>query len=216
MKKQVSIIVDNRERNLDILEGLAGSGIQLTFAQLPVGDYIVSDRMCVERKTVNDFENSIMNSRLFDQAERLSSTFKKAILLVEGDDTEFVAQPNVVLGTIISMYSDYSVQVIRAKDASDTVTILARLAEREQEREDRKPKIVGSKKAYTNSQWQQLILGSMPGIGPKLAESLLKHFRSIRNVVSADPGDLMEVDKIGKKKAEKIYEILNAEFLDEP
>ncbi len=215
MKKQVSMIVDNRERNLDILEGLSGSGIQLTFAQLPVGDYIVSDRMCVERKTVSDFESSIINSRLFDQAERMSSTFKKPILLVEGDESEFVSHPNVVLGTIISIYSDYNVQVIRAKDASETVTILVRLAEREQEREDRRPKLVGSKKAYTNSQWQELILSSMPGIGPKLAGSLLRHFKTIKNVVAADPGELMEVDKIGKKKAGKIYEILNAEFLEE-
>jgi ERCC4-type nuclease len=212
--REVKIIVDKRERNLDILEGLSGSGILLSFAQLPVGDYVLSERMCVERKTVRDFESSIMNARLFDQIERLSNTYKKPILLLEGEESEFTMNPNVVLGAIISLYSDYNVQVIRSRDTAETVSTLARLAEREQD-ERRVPRMLGSKRAFTNAQWQLLILSSIPGIGPKLAKSLISHFKTIKNVVSAEPDALMEVDKIGEKKAEKIYEILNAEFLDE-
>lgn len=211
---EVKIIVDNRERNLDILEGLSGSGILLNFTQLPVGDYILSERMCVERKTVHDFESSIINSRIFDQMERLNRTFKKPILLIEGDESESMMNPNMSLGAIISIYGEYNVQVIRSKDAAETVSILARLAEREQE-EKREPRIQGSKRAFSNAQWQLLILGSIPGIGPKLARSLISHFKTIRNVVSAEPDELMVVDKIGEKKAEKIYEILNAEFNDD-
>lgn len=211
---EVKIIVDKRERNLDILEGLSGSGVLLNFAQLPVGDYILSERMCVERKTVQDFENSIINARLFDQIDRLSDTYKKPILLLEGEESEFTMNPNVVLGTIISLYSDYNVQVMRSKDSAETVSTLARLAEREQD-EKRVPRMLGSKKALTNSQWQVLILSSIPSIGPTLAKSLIKHFKTIKNVVSAEPEALMEVDKIGAKKAEKIYEILNAEFSEE-
>ncbi len=211
---EVKIIVDKRERNLDILEGLSGSGILLKFAQLPVGDYILSDRMCVERKTVSDFEHSIINARLFDQVERLDHTFKKPLLLLEGEDSEFTMNPNVVLGAIISLYSDYNVQVIRSRGASETVSTLARLAEREQG-ERRAPRMLGSKRAFTNSQWQLLILSSIPGIGPTLAKSLISRFKTIKNVVSAEPDALMQVEKIGEKKAEKIYEILNAEFSED-
>ncbi|MDE1874216.1 MAG: hypothetical protein KGI04_03810 [Candidatus Micrarchaeota archaeon] len=211
---EVKIIVDKRERNLDILEGLSGSGIFLSFAQLPVGDYILSERMCVERKTVNDFESSIINARLFDQIERLSNTYKKPILLLEGEESEFTMNPNVVLGAIISLYGDYNVQVIRSKDSAETVSTLARLAEREQD-EKRVPRMLGSKRAFSNSQWQLLILGSIPGIGPKLARSLIGHFKTIKNVVSAEPKELMKVEKIGEKKAEKIYEVLNSKFVEE-
>lgn len=211
---EVKIIVDKRERNLDILEGLSGSGVLINFAQLPVGDYILSDRMCVERKTVRDFESSIINARLFDQVERLDHSFKKPILLLEGEDSEFTMNPNVVLGAIISLYSDYNVQVIRSRDYAETVSTLARLAEREQE-ERREPRLLGSKRAYTNSQWQLLILSSIPGIGPKLARALVGRFKTVKRVVSAKPDELMKVDKIGEKKAKKIYEILNAEFLEE-
>jgi ERCC4-type nuclease len=208
------IIVDNRERNLEILEGLSGSGIQLNFAQLPVGDYILSDRMCVERKTIPDFENSIINARLFDQLERLDHDFKKPILLLEGDDAEFTMNQNVILGAIVSIYGEYNVQVMRSRDVWETVSTLAGLAEREQDDKRKEPRIVGSKRAYSNSEWQLLILSSMPGIGPKLAGSLIRHFKTIRKLVSAEQDELMEVEKIGKKKAERIYEILNAEFPD--
>ncbi|MGA3020917.1 MAG: ERCC4 domain-containing protein [Candidatus Micrarchaeales archaeon] len=208
------IIVDNRERNLEILEGLSGSGIQLNFAQLPVGDYILSDRMCVERKTIPDFESSIINARLFDQLERLDHNFKKPILLLEGEDAEFTMNQNVILGAIVSIYGEYNVQVMRSRDVWETVSTLASLAEREQDKGGREPRIVGSKRAYSNSEWQLLILSSMPGIGPKLAGSLMRHFKTIKRLVSAEPKELMEVEKIGKKKAERIYEILNSEFSD--
>jgi len=211
----VKIIVDNRERNIELLEGLAKSGVEMSFAQLPVGDYILSDRMCVERKTVRDFEGSVMNSRLFDQMDRLSSGFQKPILILEGDESEFLLQPNVVLGTIVSIYSDYSVQVIRSSCVSETSLILSKLAEREQKNAKREPRIVGSKRAFTDSQWQVLILGTIPGVGPKLAKSLIMRFRTISNVAAASEKELREVDKVGKKKAKRIRDILTAEFDDE-
>ena len=184
----------------------------MSFAQLPVGDYIVSDRMCVERKTVSDFESSVMNSRLFEQIDRLSAGFAKPVLLIEGDDCEFLMHPNVVLGTIISLYTDHNIQVIRSKETSETALMLAKLAEREQSSKEHMPKIAGSKRAFTNSQWQMLILSAIPGVGPKLSRSLIRHFKSIKNVVSASTDELMDVEKVGKKKAAKIYELLNEEF----
>lgn len=208
----VKIIVDNRERNLELLEGLSQSGVEVSFAQLPVGDYVLSDRMCVERKTVRDFEGSVMNSRLFDQMDRLSTGFPKPILVLEGAEEDFMLGPNVILGTIVSIYSDHNVQVVRSTCVSETVSILAKLAEREQYKEQREPRILGAKRAFTNSQWQVLILGSIPGVGPKLARSLVAHFRTISAVASASREELMKVDKIGKKKAAKIHELLNEEF----
>jgi len=210
----IRIIVDNRERNAELLGHLSDLGVEMSFAQLPVGDYVLSDRMCVERKTVRDFEASVMNARLFDQMERLSGGFPKPILVLEGDEAEFLLQPNVVLGTIVSIFSDYNVQVIRSNCASETSLILAKLAEREQKKDKREPRIAGSKRAFTDSQWQALILASMPGVGPKLAKSLLARFRTVGNVAAASEKELMEVDKVGKKKARRIRSILNDDFGD--
>ena len=209
--KEVKVIMDNRERNLEIITGLEEHKVDLTFAQLPVGDYIISDRMCIERKTISDFETSIIDSRLFDQAERLHASFSKPILLIEGDESELRLNRNVMLGAITKLYVKYNIQVVRAASAADTAYMVYRFADHEQN-EDRTPRMMGLKKAHTNYQWQLLILSSIPGIGTKLAKKLIEHFKTIKGVVSADIDELKEVDKIGKKKAERIYEILNTEF----
>ena len=205
------VIIDHRERNLEIITGLEKHDIEMTFAQLPVGDYIISDRICIERKTMPDFENSIIDSRIFDQATRLNASFSKPILLIEGDESELRLNRNVALGTIARLYVDYNIQVVRTLSPADTAYSIYRLADHEQN-EDRQPRLMGLKKAHTNYQWQVLILSSIPGIGTKLAQKLIERFKTIRGVVSADIEDLEKVDKIGKKKAQRIYEILNAEF----
>lgn len=210
--RNLKMIVDNRERNIGIISGLEERGIGLTFTQLPVGDYIISDRICIERKTVSDFENSIMDSRLFEQMNRLHQSFDKPVLLIEGDDSEARFDKNVIIGTITRLYVDYNVQVIRTADSAETTYMLYRFTEHEQEEEKREPRLAGIKKAYDTYQWQILILSSIPGIGTTLAKKLITHFRTIKGVMSADVNELTTVEKIGKKKAERIYNIVNAEF----
>ena len=210
--QQSKIIVDNRERNFDIIDILSKSGAELSFAQLPVGDYILSKRMCVERKTISDFENSIIDNRIFEQLERLSAGFEKPLLIIEGNDSEHRLSKNVVLGTILSIYLDHNIQVINSSGAGETAIMLSKFADREQSVDDNRPRILGRKKAYTTYQWQTLILGSMPGVGPNLAHRLIEHFGTLKGVANADEKQLMKVDKVGRKKAAEIYRIINEKF----
>ncbi len=211
-KEKLKVLVDLRERNLELLEALKKHGIEPEFAQLPVGDYIISDRIAVERKTFRDLQSSIINSRLFDQLDRLSASYPKPFLIIEGSDEEFALAPNVLLGTIVSAFVDHGVEVIRSSSPEETAELIAKIAEHEKEEKREEPRAVGMKRAYTLAQWQMLVLRSLPGVGNKLARSLLGHFGSIRNIAMAKPEELMEVEKIGEKKAELIHHILNAEF----
>ncbi|MGC8710448.1 MAG: ERCC4 domain-containing protein [Candidatus Micrarchaeia archaeon] len=211
----LKIIVDSRERNMELVEGLESQDVELEFATLPAGDYILSDRVCIERKTVSDFESSIMNARLFEQLERLKGSFQKPMLIIEGDKGDMKLSNNVILGATLKVYIDYGIQVLYSSYPGETAELLAFIARREQEHKDHEPRLVGIKKAYTEKQWQLLILGSIPGIGPKLAMALLHKFKSIKGVMNASIDDLVEVDKIGKKKAARVYQIINEELKDE-
>ncbi len=210
--QETKIIVDNRERNLEIASGLAARGVNVTVTQLPVGDYILSDRMCVERKTVRDFENSLIDTRLFEQAGRLNSGFSRPALLIEGDQAEFSLKRNVITGTILRLYSEYNLQILFSASPDETAYMLTNLAEKEQSDKGRMPRLAGRKKAYNLYQWQLLILESIPGVGPKLARDLILHFKTLRNIATSNVEELMEVNKIGRKKAARVYEILNGEF----
>ncbi len=210
--QQLSMLVDNRERNTELLESLAQNNIKLSFSQLPVGDYIISDRMCIERKTVGDFVSSLIDNRLFEQAQRLKEAFPKPIMIIEGRMEESTLSRNVMLGTILALYTDYNIQVINSEDTLETSYILSKFAEREQAVEHREPRLAGSKKAYTEYQWQLALISSLPGIGPSIAKNLISHFKTIHSLVNADAKELTKVDKVGKKKAERVYKILHAEF----
>jgi ERCC4-type nuclease len=50
---------------------------------------------------------------------------------------------------------------------------------------------------------------TFPGVSDKLAERMLDHFGSIKAIVNANIEELQEVKGIGKKIAEKIFELVN-------
>ena len=205
------VIVDDRERNIAIIEGLEAKGVQVEFKQLPVGDYIISDRVCIERKTINDFENSLMNGRLFDQIKRLKDHYTFPILLIEGDE-EFMLRRNVINGAIAAIYIDYGIVSLSSRNAHESADIIESLARHEQEGEHREPSPKGGARAYTEQQFQEFVVGNLPGVGLKLSRALLAHFGSIKSIANASVEQLMEVPKIGKKKAERIHDILNRSF----
>jgi ERCC4-type nuclease len=56
---------------------------------------------------------------------------------------------------------------------------------------------------------RKYILDSLPYIGDRLANNLLLHFKTISRVASASVEELQKVPKIGKKKAELIYDMFH-------
>ncbi len=207
-----AVIVDSRERNTELISALEESGLSVSIVPLPVGDYLISDRVCIERKTTSDFESSLMNTRLFDQAERLKAHYRSPIIIVEGGREGFRLGGNVITGAVAHLYIDVGVQVIFSDSASDTARIISALAKHEQKAEKRKPSPKGGARAYTDSQYQEYIVGNLPGVGAKIASSLLAHFGSIERITCASVKELMQVDKVGKKKAERIHGVLHADY----
>ncbi len=209
----VKVIVDKRERNGALLDGLKSRGAEIAFETLHVGDYVASDRICIERKTISDFESSIMSGRLFEQLERLREHYDFPILVLEGDRGEARLDRNVINGTIVSVYVDYSIPVMISEGPSDTADIIFNIAKREQNCAVREPSLKGAARAHTPEQFKEYIVGNLPGVGPKLARSLLKHFGTVKGIANAKVEELMEVEKIGKKKAERIHEVLGEEYI---
>jgi len=82
----VFIHVDHREDPL-LIELLSKHAI-LQESQLKIGDYVISERTIIERKTRDDFESSIIDGRMFDQAQKLKDTYERVIYIVEGQGFE--------------------------------------------------------------------------------------------------------------------------------
>ena len=208
---QVKVIVDQRERNVELLDSLCELGIESSIDTLDIGDYLISDRLCIERKTVPDFEKSIIDGRLFDQIERMKKAYELPIIVLEGDLSEFKLKHNVINGTIVSIYIRCGIPVITSNSPQDTASIILTMAKQEQNG-TREPTRKNGRRAFSDAEYMENVIANFPGIGLKLARLLLRHFGSIEAISRANVKELRKVDKIGKKKAESILKILNGKY----
>ena len=215
MADRLRVIVDSRERNADLLSELESLNLDVRVETLPVGDYIVSDRVCIERKTVGDFESSIINGRLFEQAERLAAAYDRPIIIMEGDRDEFRMKEAAISGAIASLYIDYDIPVIMTGEAKESAEMIRHIAKHEQDGRKRSPSVKGGARSFTDSQFMERIVGNIPGVGIEIARNLLEHFKSVGAIASASEAELMEVDNIGKKRAEEIFRLMRNRYVKE-
>ena len=213
-KTCVEIFVDEKESRGPIADLLKELGAVVRIKTLPVGDFIISERAVIERKTRGDFENSIIDGRLFKQAENMIDNFEKCIVIIEGESFEERVNRNALLGAISALILDYGIQVFFTRDLEGTAEIISALAKREQLGKKAVVRLKGNKKVHTMAQQQRMIVECLPGVGPKLAVALLRKFKTIENIAKASEQELREVEKIGKKKAKFIKRALSEEFCE--
>lgn len=214
MSEKPTIIVDFRERSSGVPELIVKKGASIRFNQLLLGDYIISQRIAVERKTSSDFIKSIYDGRLFDQVKRLSENYEIPVLIVEGNLEEQLFElqnPNVFRGALVSLAIYYNVKIFYAENESETADYLVILARQENRKREilSEPIIKGKPKIFDDEKWVYYVVQSLPYVGPKSAKLLLENFHSIKNLANANMMEIARV--IGKAKAKKIYEILNYE-----
>ncbi len=213
------VIVDYRERSSGILKELLKHGVDVEEKQLIAGDFVLYGEgldgrlgmIGVEKKTQQDFINSMIDKRLLKQLVELKENFEMPLLIIEGNDNIYNLRnvhPNAIRGMLAAIAIDYKIPIIHTKNHRDTAAFLVTLAKR-LDRPIRNLGLLSRKKPLTLKEQQELIIESLPGVGPVLAKSLLKRFKSVRKVVNAKEDDLKKVKKIGEKKAKSIKDLFD-------
>lgn len=82
------IAVDVREFRSALPSILHQGGMRLAPATLTVGDFVLSNVHCVERKSISDLFGSFASGRLFTQAESMRKHYKVPCLLIEFDPSK--------------------------------------------------------------------------------------------------------------------------------
>jgi len=215
MREELTVIVDHRELKSAVSKELFELEIKLSPEAMEAGDYQASDRVGIERKTPEDFVTSLIDGRLFSQAKKLDETFQRPVMLIEGEEDIYSVRKvheNAIQGAISSLMIDYRIPVFRTSGARETARLIAAMARREQIDLKKDIRIRGDKQTFSTKEWQEYIIASLPGLGLVLAKNLLKRFGSVEKVLTAGPEELVKVEKIGKKKAEWIRDILEAKY----
>ena len=207
--------MDAREASSGIPEILRKKGLIVQMKTLDVGDYIAG-QYAVERKTTRDFLTSLYSGRMFEQAQRISQSYSRFLLIVEGDLQEVLADlknPRAFWGALLSMALDFNFKVFFTLDQAQTADLLYTMAKRVQgKRGITRPILVKKPRLGTTKDWQLSVLESLPTIGPKLAQKLLYQFGSVRKVITASRIELALKGGIGHARATRIQELLDAEF----
>lgn len=209
----VEIVVDVREANSDVAVELSMLGVNLKMEKLEVADYVVSDEICIERKTVSDFASSIIDGRLFEQALNMRRTYRKPLIVVEGENVySSTLNPESIRGALISLAVDYGIPILWSRSPKETALLIGRIAFREQKEMGSKPIVRASKKPVDEDELKEYVVASLPGVDAARARKLLKHFGSVLKVFNASREELEAVEGIGKITAEKIKRIIEEEY----
>jgi len=216
-KKELEIIIDDRERNVKLLNKLE-EVFNIKRERLDVGDFVISDRIIIERKTLEDFLASLLDKRIFEQIEKLKASYERPLIIVEGStDIEDLfnlrdIHPNAIRGLLLTIMVDYNIPIIFVKNEEEFVNLLEILARREQLKNNKRPLVKIVKKTKTVKEAQETLISSIPGINVQLASNLLLYFKNPKNIANASVSELKKVPLIGEEKAKKIFEVFNKDY----
>jgi ERCC4-related helicase/ERCC4-type nuclease len=215
--EEIEIVADQRELDSHIARDLSTrEGVTTRLETLAVGDYVLSDRVAVERKSVEDFLDTLLgNDRsMFDQVGDAARHYARPVVILEGERLyeRRNVHPNAIRGALSSLAVDFGASVLQTRDADETADLLEVIARREQDRDDREVRVHGEKSSKTLAEQQEYVVSSVAEVGPVTARALLDHFGSVEAVMTADADELKKVDGVGDVTATQIREVVSEEY----
>ncbi len=220
------IVVDEREKNSGIPDLLRKAGAVIDFAQLTVGDYIVSPETAVERKTVRDLIGSIYDGRLFIQCSDLVKHYQKPLLVVQGNIAELAEIPEDVedrnikrlsermplaYDALATIATEFRIPIIHTPSADQTAQLLVTLVNKSLRAGKATGPLLRKIKKENPVYIQQLsVLSSVPGVGEKLAARMLEKFRTPKRALNASAAELATIPGFGLVRAEQVRKILDS------
>lgn len=231
------LYVDTREPSniQEIMKSLFPNKVEIKI--LDVGDFIfdfIKYVVITERKSIEDFVNSIRNNRIWEQLQKIANIkemhgkeVKRKVLLIDGTldqfmpDSQFLSEKQKnkfyasIMGAIQQIVFVYGVPIIFADNQVALKQFFRILVKREENgKNDAIPSVKWTKEENRFSgeiDYRIVMLTAIPTIGPQLAKNLLKRYRSIRNIVNATKESLAKVPGIGTKRAEIIFNFFRSE-----
>jgi Fanconi anemia group M protein len=216
---KIVIYADEREsRNSgDTVVKILGKkeGCDLKLQRLEIADFQLSKRCGVERKTVGDFLQSLIDGRLFSQLKDLKKIFARPLLLIEGEEdiySERQIRPEAINGALASIAIDMQIPILWTKSPHETAELLFLIAKREQIEKKKSVQLRERPKLKSLNQEQEFLLAGLPGISALKAKSLLKHFGTPAGIFAAGEKELAEAEGIGKILARRIHGLLGRKY----
>ena len=126
----VSVVADVHEQRCKVFRLLsADSDVRLDITSLDAGDYLVENRVLVERKSLLDYKASVQSGRLFAQAYKLKQrrSLIPLVVIEHGSAREELDHPRLV-GATLSLALSYGVPTLVTSSPGQFAWLLKRIA----------------------------------------------------------------------------------------
>jgi len=216
-EQQPTIVIDSNEASSasKIVAGLRTLGAEIKVKRLSKGDYVISDRCAVERKTVQDFAYTLTRRFLFDQLYGLRELYPTPIILIEGYLPIIYKysriNPSAIWGAMFAL-AKQGIALIHTTNYKETVDFLYTAAKQEQVVEKRTPAVHAVKILGTLADAQIYFIASLPNIGREKAMAILKSYQTPINALINVEGWAKDVHGLGPVISKKVMNILNTVY----
>ncbi|XP_055274295.1 Fanconi anemia group M protein isoform X6 [Moschus berezovskii] len=211
------ILVDSREivSGSEVVSSLrAIHGLQIEVCPLNGCDYIVSNRMVVERRSQSEMLNSINKNKLIDQIQYLQSMFERICVIVEKDrektgDTSRIFRRTKSYDSLLTTLIGAGIRILFSSCQEETADLLKELSLVEQRKNVgiHVPAVVNSNKCET----LQFYL-SIPNISYITALNMCHQFSSVKKMTNSTPQEISMYAQVTHQKAEEIYRYIHYIF----
>lgn len=217
-----AVVVDTREKNIEIYDFLERNKINVARDTLDVGDIMIFGKVnfLIERKTESDFMGSLLDGRLFKQMRNLAETSDLngyvPCLLFVGDKWKMWKFHNIkpiqIAGALNTIQFKFGVTIIEEKTEKAAALRLLNLIAMYDPQNEKPNKVYPvrtiSKKNLTGAEYVRGILEGFPTIGPAMAKRWQEEFMTLKGCLEATKnGELAKVKGFGPKTLEAIRSI---------
>lgn len=222
----VDVIVDSREvsKHPEVKPKLLNAGLKVAVKNLPAGDFLLlapegKNSVLIERKSLEDFANSIRDNRLWEQANLLKDAAlkdgHKPLIIIEGCIRDLARfrewRVQSLLRIIDTLILELEVPVLNTPGIEETVDWIILKAKSLGETSGKRYFRMRVEKKPLNVNDRILYVAESIA-GPATARKLLRHFKTLRNLANASISELLRIEGIGDKRAEEIYTLFNTQW----
>ncbi|KAI9817500.1 MAG: hypothetical protein M1827_001110 [Pycnora praestabilis] len=219
------VVVDTREFRSSLPSLLHGRSMVVVPCMLTVGDYILSPKICVERKSIKDLISSFKSGRLFNQAETMTQHYEYPMLLIEFDQNKsFTLDPFADLTNTATNPSDLQsklvlltiafprLKTIWSSSPYQTAEIFEELKKTQDEPDPIKAVQIGLNAGedaadQTYNQTPQDMLRAIPGMTEKRLNRLIIEVGNVLELTNMVEDDVSEI--IGKEAGRQVFRFFN-------
>jgi ERCC4-type nuclease len=211
LPEETLVLVDHREPREMIEFFQRVDNLKVEIVALQTGDFVIPDRLIIERKTAADLVRSVVDEdkRVFYQTERMANSDLPGVLLLEGDIYKQTNMKlNAITGTLSFISAVQGTSIIPTLSPTHSADMVVKLARHSIYGlgYDLALRGLGPKEPRHAAAF---LLEGIPGISEGTAKMLLRHFGSVLKVAQATVAELRKVEDVGPKRAEQIWLTLN-------